>query len=195
MKNASKKNSKETKQRLESLLKFVELLAQKNRLDPEKALIIFKALLASSEDSGLSDEDISLKMGYKQSDVRRILRTFYAYKLARYRRGKHPETGATRFYWYVDINLLNTVLLWRKKMVLEKLKHRLKYEEENYFYRCPRDKTRYTFEEAYSYEFICPKCGSVLEEDDNTEIKEILKDYIRRLEEEIAEDEKRLQSS
>ncbi|MEB3760361.1 MAG: transcription factor [Desulfurococcales archaeon] len=194
MKNAEN-GDQNSENRLRSLLLFVDLLARKNRLDPEKALTIFKALLASSEDSGLSDEDISLKMGYKQSDVRRILRTFYMYKLARYRRGKHPETGATRFYWYIDVNLLNSVLLWRKKAVLEKLKYRLQYEEENYFYRCPRDKTRYTFEEAYSYEFICPKCGSVLEEEDNTEIKKILSEYIKRLEEEIIEDERKIQSS
>ncbi|MCE4609432.1 MAG: transcription factor [Desulfurococcales archaeon] len=194
MKNAEN-GDPNSKNRLRSLLVFVDLLARKNRLDPEKALTIFKALLASSEDSGLSDEDISLKMGYKQSDVRRILRTFYMYKLARYRRGKHPETGATRFYWYIDVNLLNSVLLWRKKAVLEKLKYRLQYEEENYFYRCPRDKTRYTFEEAYNYEFICPKCGSVLEEEDNTEIKKILSEYIKRLEEEIIEDERKIQSS
>ncbi len=194
MKNAEN-GDPNSRNRLRSLLVFVDLLARKNRLDPEKALTIFKALLASSEDSGLSDEDISLKMGYKQSDVRRVLRTFYMYKLARYRRGKHPETGATRFYWYIDVNLLNSVLLWRKKAVLEKLKYRLQYEEENYFYRCPRDKTRYTFEEAYNYEFICPKCGSVLEEEDNTEIKKILSEYIKRLEEEIIEDERKIQSS
>ena len=62
MKNAEN-GDPNSKNRLRSLLVFVDLLARKNRLDPEKALTIFKALLASSEDSGLSDEDISLKMG------------------------------------------------------------------------------------------------------------------------------------
>jgi transcription initiation factor TFIIE subunit alpha len=182
-------------EKLEALFKFIDLLARKHRLNPEIALTIFQMLLQHSDKKGLSDEDIALSKGYKQSDVRRTLRLFYLNRIAKYRRGRHPETGATRFYWYIDLNNLNVILVWRKKQVLEKLKHRLEHEESNYFYRCPRDGTRYTFEEAFEYEFVCPKCGSVLEEEDNSEIKEILRSYIQRLQEEIEEDEKKLQAS
>ncbi len=181
--------------KLKALFRFIELLAIKNRLDPEKAVNIFKLLLEASEKKGVSDEDISTKMNYRQSDVRRILRTFYVYRLADYRRGKHPKTGATRYYWYVDLNRLNIILVWMKKMVVEKLCTRLQYEEENVFYVCPRDGTRYTFDEAYNYEFVCPKCGSILEEEDNSKIKKILREYIEWLEEEIKEDEAKIRAS
>jgi len=177
-----------------SLLKFIRRLAREYGLDPDKAETIFRVLLETDADKGISDEELAQKLGYKQSDVRRVLRLLYVYRFANYRRGRHPRTGATRYYWYIDIMHLNIVLVWLKKAVLEKLKYRLEYEEANIFYRCPRDGTRYTFEEAFQYDFQCPRCGSILEEDDNTQTKKILASYIRRLEEEIEEDERRLRA-
>ncbi len=179
---------------LESLYSFIMKLARRNGLDPEKAVTIFRLLLSRQDGKGLSDEDLAGKTGFKQAEIRGILRMFYALRLASYRRGRHPETGATRYYWYVDPASVNMALYWRKVQVLEKLKARLEYERSNNFYRCPVDGTRYTFEEAFEYEFTCPKCDSLLEEEDNSDIVSILEEVISRLEEEIRRDEKTLRS-
>lgn len=184
----------ETANNMEALYEFIRLLARRRGLDPEKAVEIYKMILTRRDSKGLSDEDIVNKTGYRQSEVRKILRLFYELRLASYRRGRHPETGATRYYWYVDLTSVNNSLRWRKIQVLEKLKARLEYERSNTFYRCPTDGSRYTFDEAFEREFRCPKCDSVLEEEDNSWIIEVLEREIARLEEEIRRDEELLRT-
>jgi len=179
---------------LAALYEFVRRVAEKNGNDPEVAVTILKLLLTRRDGKGLSDEDLANKTGYKQRDIRAVLRLFYNLRLASYLRGRHPETGSTRYYWYIDLASVNTTLLWRKQQVLEKLKIRLEYERSNTFYRCPVDRTRYTFEEAFDNEFRCPRCDSPLEQEDNSEIIRMLEEEIRRLEEEIRRDERLLRS-
>ncbi len=181
--------------KVEALYEFIRRLVARRNLDPEKAVTIFRMLLLRQDGRGLSDEEIAEKTGYKQSEIRNILRIFYNLRLASYRRGRHPVTGATRYYWFIDFSSVNMSLYWRKIQVLEKLRQRLEYEKSNTFFRCPADGSRYTFEEAFEYEFTCPKCNSLLEEEDNTRIVEFLEEYTARLEEEIRRDEKLLRGT
>jgi len=180
--------------RIEALYEFIRRLALKLGQDPEKAVTIFRMLLSRQDGKGLSDEDIAEQTGYKQAEIRNILRAFYQLRLASYRRGRHPQTGATRYYWFIDMASVNMSLYWRKVQVLEKLKAKLEYEKNNVFFVCPQDGSRYTFEEAFEFDFQCPKCSSVLEEEDNSDVIEVLEEEIRRLEEEIRRDEKILRS-
>ena len=177
-----------------ALYEFIRRLAFKKKLNPDNAVTIFVTVLSRGDTRGLSDEELSAMTGIKQGEIRNILRMLYELRMVGYRRGRHPETGATRYYWYPDYSGINMTLYWRKKQVLEKLRERLRYEEENTFFRCPRDGTRFTFEEAYEYDFQCPKCNSMLVEEDNSTIKEVLREVIARLEEEIKRDEKLLRS-
>jgi len=174
------------------LEEYVRQLAIAKRLDPEKTVEILRKLAFEAKQRGISDEDIENMTGFKQSEIRRALRLFYEEGMATYRRGRHPETGATRYYWVLNYNLMNTSFLAKKKAILEKLRVRLEHEETNTFYVCPADGSRYTFDEAYDVEFTCPKCGSLLEEEDNTGRVGFLRDRIRRLEEEIVRDEDRV---
>ena len=174
---------------------FIYKLAQRKGVDPDKAVHIYKLLLMSSGDKGLSDEDLEELAGYKQSDVRRVLRLLYDARIATYKKGKHPQTGATRYYWMIDADNINVSLLKRKKLVLEKLKTRLEYEKNNAFFLCPQDNTRFTFDEAFENEFTCPKCGSMLEENENSDYIKVLEEMISRLEEEIRRDERNVFSS
>ena len=176
----------------ELLEKFVRAVASMVRLDSDHAATILRKLLSEKNGKGLSDEELEELTNIRQGEIRRILRLLYELRLASYRRGKHPETGATRYYWKLNLHTINNVLLSRKKSVLRNLELKLEYEESNQFYYCPLDGSRYTFDEAYEYDFQCPKCGSILEEDDRSEIKEVLRLVISRLRESIARDEERL---
>lgn len=182
---------------MKSLEKFIEKLAEASEVDTKKALHIFKLISDPNNRNGLSDEDIEELTGYKQGEIRKILRVFYDARLAYYRKGKHPKLDTTRYYWKIDGDTTNSALLRRKKEVLNKLKLKLEYELNNTFYVCPNDNSRYTFSEAYGPggEFRCPRCGALLQPEDNSQLVEILEREIKRLEEEIAEDEKRLYSS
>jgi transcription initiation factor TFIIE subunit alpha len=177
----------------EVLERFVRAVAAMRNLDSNHAAIIFRKLLSEKDGKGLSDEDLESLTNIKQGEIRRILRLFYDLRLASYRRGKHPESGATRYYWRLNLHTLNNVLLARKKAVLRNLELKLKYEENNVFYYCPLDGSRYTFDEAYEYNFQCPKCGSILEEDSREELKETLRLIIERLRDSIKRDEKEIE--
>ncbi|MCE4602742.1 MAG: transcription factor [Desulfurococcales archaeon] len=174
---------------LSGLEELLYRLASNKGIDPEKTIHIFRLLLQNTGQKGLSDEDLESLTGYRQGEIRKVLRLFYEIHIASYRRGRHPETGATRYYWKIDVDTININMIRRKKAVLEKLKKRLEYEEGTAFYRCPNDGSRYTFDEAFEYDFTCPKCGSILEEDDNRPYIEILRSTIKKLEEEIKRDE------
>ena len=191
-------NSKKGKSRdpMASLRKFIMIMAEKKRLNPQNAIAVFDAILQHSGGKGISDEELAAMFGFSQSEVRKILRILYDNGLAKYRRGRHPETGATRYFWYIDLSAVNVVLVSRKREVVRRLKEKLKYEEENEFYYCPNHPLKkYTFDEAFSLNFQCPKCGHVLEQVDNSARIEILREIIRRLEEEIKEDEARIRAS
>ncbi len=182
---------------VKGLERFIEKLAETSEVDVKKALHIFKLISDPSNKNGLSDEDLEELTGYKQGEIRRILRVFYDARLAYYRKGKHPKLDTTRYYWRIEGDVANSALLRRKREVLNKLKMKLEYELNNTFYTCPNDNLRFTFSEAYGPdgEFRCPRCGALLQPEDNTQLVESLEKEIRRLEEEIAEDEKRLYSS
>ncbi|MCE4611504.1 MAG: transcription factor [Desulfurococcales archaeon] len=177
---------------LKSLEAFVRKAAEADNIDPSKAVHIFHLILSESSRGGLSDDDIESMTGYKQSEIRRVLRLLEDYGIAVHRRKRHPEKEVARYFWRVDADSINIVLLNRKKMVLQKLKERLVFEEANTFYVCPHDGSRYTLEEALKHDYLCPRCGSVLEEDSRSAGVEKLREKIRRLEEEIARDERRL---
>lgn len=177
---------------LETLIREI---AEKNDLDPQKTLHVFKLISEPSSGDGYSDEDLEALTGYKQAEIRRILRVLYEARIAQYKKGIHPSHGIPRYFWKVDSNMINYVLLRRKKSVLLKLKERLEFESSNEFYRCPRDGSRYTFNEAYSNDFRCTRCGSLLEYDDNSKVINSLREAIEKLEREIEEDERRVYGS
>jgi len=179
---------------VDMLEKFVKLAARKAKIDTELAALVLRKLLDNNE-KGLSDEDLEGLIGVRQGEIRKVLRLFYELRIASYRRGRHPETGATRYYWRINLNTINNVLLLRKKQVLRNLKIKLDYESRNTFYYCPYDGTRYTFDEAFEYNFQCPKCGSILEEYNTGRVRELLETLIAELERSIARDEERLARS
>ncbi|MCE4617932.1 MAG: hypothetical protein F7C37_00640 [Desulfurococcales archaeon] len=184
----------DSKVKIEALYEFIRRLALKHKLNPDNAVRIFTTLLSATDGKGLSDEDLSEITQMRQGEIRNILRMLYSLRMVAYRRGRHPTTGATRYYWYPDFSGINMSLFWRKKQVLEKLKQRLAYEENNAFFRCPTDGLRYTFEEAFEFDFTCPKCNSMLVEEDNSRVKEYLRQRIAMLEEEIKRDEELLRA-
>ncbi len=177
---------------LRSLEIFVARLAQQRNIEPMKAVHIFRLIYEQTPKGGLSDEDLENLTGYKQSEIRRVLRMLQETRLAVYRRGKHPKTEATRYYWRIDPETINVTLLNIKKRVLEKLKARLDYEESTTFYVCPSEGRKYTIEEAFENDFVCPSCGSPLVELDKLPRIAALQEAIRSLEEEIKRDEAKI---
>ncbi len=169
-----------------------ELLSLIESMIGPTARKVFKYLMETGEET--SDEAIANALELKVNDVRRALYSLSEYGFVSYRRVRDKNSGWYIYYWRINVEDINSILLVRKREILRKLKERLEYEESNSFYYCPIDGTRYTFEEAFENGFTCPRCGAELVFIDNDRIKHVLASRIRKLQEEL-ERESRIQSS
>lgn len=123
------------------------------------------------------DDDENLKL----NTVRKTLYKLYSEKLAQFRRIRDKATGWFIYFWWHEFDLLEEILLVKKKLVQEKLRDRLQFEENNYFFickSCTQSSLKYKFDEAFDLNFKCPECGGVLEAQDNQEIIQFLKEKI-----------------
>ncbi len=153
------------------------------------ALKVFITLYKSSVE--LTDDKIASAARLNINEVRRILYKLAEHNLVTSRRIRDKNTSYYIYFWRINHDNLNQALITRKKRVLEKLKNRLEYERNNQ-YICEKCDKRYTFDEAYTYEFLCPDCGNMLEYIDNDKIIKNLQTLIENIERELNEDEKKL---
>lgn len=167
------KSSEELKK---ELFKFIEKL-----VGPE-GLRVFKELLKYDS---VSEEQIADDLNMKVNDVRKVLYKLEEYGFVKNYKERAEENGQMFYYWYVDREMFNRMLLRLKEQVLEKLRARLKKEEEEMYFYCPRDLLRFSYSEALLHDFTCPRCGTPLEAEEDNLGKIVLKKYIKRLEEEI----------
>jgi transcription initiation factor TFIIE subunit alpha len=154
--------------------------------------------LLNSESLDITDEDITenIKREIKETEidfepddtevlklntVRKTLYKLYSEKLAQFRRIRDKSTGWFIYYWWHEFDLLEEILIEKKKVVENKLRERLSFEEKNYFFickTCQNINIKYNFDEAFELNFRCPDCGSPLEAQDNQKIIEVLKNKI-----------------
>jgi transcription initiation factor TFIIE subunit alpha len=154
--------------------------------------------LLNSESEDITDEDITenIKDRIKGTDidfapddteilklntVRKTLYKLYSEKLAQFRRIRDKSTGWFIYYWWHEFDLIEEILQEKKKIVESKLRERLSFEEENYFFickSCQNSNIKFNFDEAFELNFRCPDCGNALEAQDNSKIIEFLKNKI-----------------
>ncbi|TFG15849.1 MAG: hypothetical protein EU531_08050 [Promethearchaeota archaeon] len=160
--------------------------------------------LLNSEDEDITDEDITENIKdriesegrdidfepddaeiLKLNTVRKTLYKLYSEKLAQFRRIRDKSTGWFIYYWWHEFDLLEEILLEKKKLVEEKLRERLEFEQNNYFFVCDdciNTNTKYNFEDAFEMNFRCPDCGGALKAQENDDLIQFLKEKIARLE-------------
>ncbi|MFX1366800.1 MAG: transcription factor [Promethearchaeota archaeon] len=154
--------------------------------------------LIKSESEDITDEDITenikesiqgTEIDFEPDDseilklntVRKTLYKLYSEKLAQFRRIRDKSTGWFIYYWWHEFDLLEEILLEKKSLIESKLRDRLQFEQNNYFFicrNCQESNIKYNFDEAFELNFRCPNCGNPLEAQDNQEIIEFLKNKI-----------------
>jgi len=130
-----------------------------------------------------SDEQLAAQTGINLNSVRHTLYTLYEKRLAEYRRIKNNETGWLTYLWHLRIDQITDVIREDLDAILEKLKAREKYEEENDFYTCRSCGIIVTFNQAFDVSFICPPCDQQLEHYDNEMLLRALKKRIAEIQE------------
>ncbi len=144
----------------------------------KKARIIYDYLVQKG--TVVPEEIIGKTLGLKSNEARRILQILAEQGIISFRRMASKDRSMQG--WYIDVENLESVLITRLKRALEKLRIRLEYERQPGIYYCPVDRLRFTIEEALAYDFICPRCGSPLEEYDGSQAAKVLEEKIKAIE-------------
>jgi len=134
-----------------------------------------------------TDEELSIIFGIEINDVRRALFALYELGLAEYRRKRDEDTGWIEYHWKIRYDKQREVLKRELLKAKEKLEEKIRNETENVYYMCENGCVKVTYEEAMELNFICPRCGGMLEYLDSSSAVEKVKEEIKRLEEILAE--------
>ncbi|EHP87222.1 transcription factor E [Methanotorris formicicus] len=148
----------------------------------EEGFEILDALLELGE---ATDDEIARKLNLKLNLVRKLLYKIYEARLVDYKREKDEETNWYTYTWKPTIEKLPYVVKKKVNHILDDLKKRLEFEENNMFFYCPECNLRFVFDEAMETGFRCPRCDGILQEFDNREIIRSLKEQISFFESEI----------
>ena len=127
------------------------------------------------EDGEYSDEDLAANTGINLNSVRHTLYTLYEKRLAEYRRIKNNETGWLTYLWRLRLDHIYDAIKEDMEMMLEKLETRMRYEEENDFYKCVECGLIFTFNQAIDQGFDCHECGKQMTHRDNEILLRALK--------------------
>ncbi len=149
------------------------------RLIKQEGLLLIERFPAEGE---FSDEELAEATKINLNSVRHTLYTLYERRLAEYRRIKNNETGWLTYLWRLRLDNIPVALAEEMETILEKLRTRERFEEENDFYRCGQCGLLLTFNQAMDFDFCCPECASAMAHFDN----EILFLALRRRRESMA---------
>tara|TARA_Y100000034_G_scaffold136661_1_gene214728 strand:- start:658 stop:1377 length:720 start_codon:yes stop_codon:yes gene_type:complete len=116
----------------------------------------------------VSEFKIAEKLNITVNQVRNMLYRLYSHNLVTFIRKKDKKKGWYIYYWTFDQRRAHDLYLKIKKEKLGLLKKRLESETEGSYFACPSGCVRLNLENAMEYDFKCPDCGKVLEQEDNS---------------------------
>lgn len=113
--------------------------------------------------------------------ARNLLYKLFEHNILSFIRKKDKIKGWYICYW--DFNEKSIPFLDEKikKNKLQKLQERLEKESSATFYMCKNACTRMDFEKAMEFNFKCPECGELMDEQNNQRTIEFLQQKIKEL--------------
>lgn len=118
-------------------------------------------------------EALGQEINYTRNQLYRLLK----FNLVSFIKKKDKRKGWYIYYWTFKLRQVKYLMVKLKEERLEKLKERLRREQETQFYSCKSKCMRVQFDAAIDLQFMCPECGEVQELENNEEqIKNIQKE-------------------
>ncbi|MFH1668537.1 MAG: hypothetical protein ABIA62_01270 [Candidatus Woesearchaeota archaeon] len=118
--------------------------------------------------------------------TRNMLYRLYHANLVSFIRRKDKKKGWYIYYWTFKLKQIKHLAVTLKKERIERLNDRLSREKESSFFVCPNTCMRLDFEQAVGFEFKCPECDTIMEQESNEEKIKQLEDQIKELHNELA---------
>ncbi len=117
--------------------------------------------------------------------TRNMLYRLYDHHLVTFIRKKDKKKGWYIYYWTFNPKRVKELVRNLKKTRVERLKERLEREKSTNFFMCANKCIRLDFDQATEFEYKCPECGEILQQEDNTKRIAELEKELQRLEKEL----------
>jgi transcription initiation factor TFIIE subunit alpha len=167
------KISKERTEKIESVIK--ELIS-------EDAIPIVLYLIGKTR---VSEFIVASDLDLEIHRARNLLYKLLEHNILYFHRKKDKIKGWYICYWDFNEKIIQFLDDKIKINKLQKLKERLEKESSSTFYMCKNACTRMDFEKAMEFNFKCPECGELMDEQNNTRTVEFLQERIKELSSEI----------
>lgn len=149
---------------------------------------VVKLVNILKDKSNVSEFKLAETLKEEVNKIRNILYRLHDFNLVSFVRKKDKKKGWYIYYWTFNTKRIKDLILITKQKKMTKLKERLEREKQNKFYSCSNKCIRLDFDQSINFEFKCPECGQLINEEDNVH-------YIENLEKEIEKTEKELKEA
>ena len=130
----------------------------------------------------VSDFKIAEKTNIKIQRVRSLLYKLNEHNLVTYRRKKDNIKGWYISYFNFNKKGIKELVDKLRKQKYERYSQRLAVEQNGgLFYMCPNMCARLDFDNAHEFEFKCPECGGLMEQQDNQKTIKHLREKLNEL--------------
>src|SRR3989344_5506738 len=129
----------------------------------------------------VSEFKIAEQLKLEINVVRNMLYRLLHCNLVSFIRRKDKKKGWYISYWPFKPKMVPHHSNDLKKKRLAGLRERLQRERDNHFYVCDSRCMRLSSEQAMDYEFKCPECGGLMNQEDNADIIEKIEEEIKRM--------------
>ena len=133
----------------------------------------------------VSEFDLAKRIKKDIKVVRKLLYLLYNYNLVGFTRKKDKQKGWYIYYWTLLPESIKFNYYKMKKELLDRYQQQLDNEQDELFFVCPNDCVRLNFDQAMEFEFHCPECGELINQDEGEKVKEKLRKKIANLQEEL----------
>jgi transcription initiation factor TFIIE subunit alpha len=163
------KISNERKQLIEEVVK---------ELVNEEAIPIVLYLIGRTK---VSEFTIAQDLDLEIHKARNLFYKLLEHNILYFHRKKDKIKGWYICYWDFNEKILPFLAEKIRQNKLGKLKDRLEKESTSTFYMCKNACTRMDFEKAMEFNFKCPECGELMDEQNNVRTVEFLQQRINEL--------------
>lgn len=135
----------------------------------------------------ISEFKIAEEITREINETRNMLYRLFDYNLVSFIRKKDKKKGWYIYYWTFNPKRVRYLLYDLKRKKIDHLKERLKRENSNDFFICQNTCVRLDFEQATNFEYKCPECGSLMNQENNSQKIKQIEEEIQKLEEGLKE--------
>lgn len=126
-------------------------------------------------DKGMTDEQISRKIKIGVNEIRTALNKMHYLGVIDYSKIKAKKTNWYTYTWFLQKERVNELLKNRYEEELDKLNEKLDMHDNHVFFKCKNGCDMLPFELAFEYNFKCPDCGTIMQQQNTNKEQRILR--------------------